>query len=47
VIAASGHDLNTVKVRYGELERSFTKVLRIDQFMERKAAEKKAREAGG
>jgi hypothetical protein len=33
-----------VKARFNELERTYTKVIRLDEFMERKAAEKKARE---
>lgn len=44
MIAASPHDLDHVKARYAALERGFVKVLRIDQFMDRKSAEKKARE---
>ncbi len=43
MIAASPLEANVVKARYGDLERSFTKVVRIDAFMERKAAEKRAR----
>jgi len=44
LIAASPYGADKVKARYGELERGFTKMLRLDEFMERKAAEKKARE---
>jgi hypothetical protein len=36
--------VDEVKGRYGELERGFVKVLKLDEFMERKSAEKKARE---
>ncbi|HEV2036946.1 MAG TPA: hypothetical protein VGU71_22570 [Candidatus Dormibacteraeota bacterium] len=44
LIAASPLEPDQVKARYSELERSHTKVLRLDSFMEQKAAEKKARE---
>jgi len=44
-MAASAHDPNDVRGRFAALEQSHTKVVRIDKFMERKAAEKKAREA--
>lgn len=48
MIAASPLEPDEVKARYGALERSFTKVVRLDSFMDRIAAEKKARkEAAG
>jgi len=43
MIAASPLEPDQVKARYGALERSFTKVVRLDSFMDRVAAEKKAR----
>lgn len=46
LMAASPLEPGQVKARYSALERSFTKVLRIDKFMEQKAAEKKARQEG-
>lgn len=44
MIAASPYEMDTVKARFSELERNFAKVLKIDEFIERKATEKKAKE---
>lgn len=43
LMAASPLEPNEVKARYGELERGFTKVIRLDGFMEKIAAQKRAR----
>jgi hypothetical protein len=44
-MAASARDPEEVRARYVALERGHRKIARIDEFMERKAAEKRAREA--
>jgi hypothetical protein len=43
-MAASPLEPEQVKARYGALETSFTKVIRIDEFMDKVAAQKKAKQ---
>jgi hypothetical protein len=44
-MAASPRDPEEIRGRYVALERGHKKITRLDEFMERKAAEKRAREA--
>lgn len=45
LMASSPLEPSQVRARYSELERGYTKVIRIDEFMDKVAARKKAREA--
>ena len=45
MMAASAHEPDMVRARYIALSRGAKKITRLDEFMARKAAEKRAREA--